>query len=206
MPSSFTTVLSSALGYSPHPPVSVYGTGTISARRTRLFLAAWRLQNQRNNSSSWLTLGYGTTGFAWPVPPMISQRTMSIRHAPHSLPRPPTAQTLSIVVRNMNLLPIDYAFRPRLRSRLTLGGLTFPRNPWVCGEQVSHLFFRYLCHHSHFRFVHRSSRSDFSLPRNAPLPLIVYRYTISPKLRWCALAPLHFRRKIARPVSYYALF
>ena len=27
------------------------------------------------------------------------------------------------------LLSIDYAFRPRLRSRLTLGGRTFPRNP-----------------------------------------------------------------------------
>ena len=31
--------------------------------------------------------------------------------------------------RNINLLSIDYAFRPRLRYRLTLGGLTFPRKP-----------------------------------------------------------------------------
>src|SRR5690606_32699207 len=31
--------------------------------------------------------------------------------------------------RNVDLLPIDYAFRPRLRGRLTLGGLTFPRKP-----------------------------------------------------------------------------
>jgi hypothetical protein len=31
--------------------------------------------------------------------------------------------------RNINLLSIDYAFRPRLRVRLTLGGFTFPRNP-----------------------------------------------------------------------------
>ena len=28
----------------------------------------------------------------------------------------------------------------------------------------------------------------------------------SPKLRWCVLAPLHLRRTITRPVSYYALF
>ena len=27
-----------------------------------------------------------------------------------------------------------------------------------------------------------------------------------PKLRWCVLAPLHLRRTITRPVSYYALF
>ena len=31
--------------------------------------------------------------------------------------------------RNINLLSIDYAFRPRLRYRLTLGGITFPRKP-----------------------------------------------------------------------------
>ena len=31
--------------------------------------------------------------------------------------------------RNVYLLSIDYAFQPRLRSRLTLGGSTFPRNP-----------------------------------------------------------------------------
>src|SRR5690606_13974723 len=28
--------------------------------------------------------------------------------------------------------------RPRLRSRLTLGGLTCPRNPWSSGARVSH--------------------------------------------------------------------
>jgi hypothetical protein len=32
LPSSLTMVTSSALGYSPHPPVSVYGTVTQSAR------------------------------------------------------------------------------------------------------------------------------------------------------------------------------
>ena len=31
--------------------------------------------------------------------------------------------------RNINLLSIVYAFRPRLRDRLTLGGITFPRKP-----------------------------------------------------------------------------
>ena len=31
MPSSLTTLLPSALGFSPHPPVSVYGTGTYEA-------------------------------------------------------------------------------------------------------------------------------------------------------------------------------
>jgi hypothetical protein len=40
--------------------------------------------------------------------------------------------------RNLNRLCIDYASRPRLSSRLTLGGLAFPRNPWAFGGGVSH--------------------------------------------------------------------
>ena len=39
---------------------------------------------------------------------------------------------------NIDQLCIDYAFRPRLSSRLTLGGLAFPRNPWAFGGGVSH--------------------------------------------------------------------
>ena len=39
--------------------------------------------------------------------------------------------------RNINRSSIDYASRPRLRSRLTLGGLTFPRNPWAIGGRVT---------------------------------------------------------------------
>ena len=39
---------------------------------------------------------------------------------------------------NINPLSIDYASRPRLRSRLTLGGLAWPRNPWSSGGGVSH--------------------------------------------------------------------
>ena len=39
---------------------------------------------------------------------------------------------------NINPLSIDYACRPRLRSRLTLGGLTWPRNPWSSGARDTH--------------------------------------------------------------------
>jgi hypothetical protein len=42
---------------------------------------------------------------------------------------------------NINPLSIDYACRPRLRSRLTLGGLAWPRNPWSFGGGVSHSAF-----------------------------------------------------------------
>jgi len=39
---------------------------------------------------------------------------------------------------NINPLSIDYACRPRLRSRLTLGGTAWPRNPWSFGAIDSH--------------------------------------------------------------------
>ena len=39
---------------------------------------------------------------------------------------------------NINPLSIDYACRPRLRSRLTQGRLAWPWNPWSFGGRVSH--------------------------------------------------------------------
>ena len=61
-------------------------------------------------------------------------------------PEGPTIPLATIVLRwarnlwyrNINRLCIDYASRPRLSSRLTLGGLAFPRNPWIFGGGVSH--------------------------------------------------------------------
>jgi hypothetical protein len=46
-----------------------------------------------------------------------------------TLLRPPITQTLIRWYRNINLFPITYAFRPRLRDRLTLSRLTLPRRP-----------------------------------------------------------------------------
>ena len=42
---------------------------------------------------------------------------------------------------NINPLSIDYALRPRLRSRLTQGGLAWPWNPWSSGGRGSHSSF-----------------------------------------------------------------
>jgi hypothetical protein len=50
---------------------------------------------------------------------------------------------------NVDQLCIDYVLRPHLSSRLTLGGRTWPRKPWVYGDQNSHLVYRYSCLHSH---------------------------------------------------------
>ena len=59
---------------------------------------------------------------------------------------------------NVHPVPIGYGFRPHLRGRLTLRGLTLRRNPWTCGESVSHTLCRYSCQHSHFRYLQELSR------------------------------------------------
>src|SRR5699024_11867748 len=55
--------------------------------------------------------------------------------------RLPIVQMITRWYRNINLLSIAYAFRPQLRSRLTLSGRAFLRNPWAFGERDSHSFF-----------------------------------------------------------------
>ena len=56
--------------------------------------------------------------------------------------------------RNVDLESIGYAFLPRLRIRLTLGGRTWPRKPWTFGGADSHRPFRYSCLHDHLHAVH----------------------------------------------------
>ena len=69
---------------------------------------------------------------------------------------PELSQSVTIRwLRNINLIPIDYAFRPRLRGRLTLLRLALSRNPWTFGERVSHPLYRYSRQHSHYRSLHR---------------------------------------------------
>ena len=104
--------------------------------------------------------------------------------------------------RIINSFPIGYAFQPCLRSRLTLGRLPLPRKPWVYGEQVFYLFYRYSCQHNHFCAVHKHFRPYFFPHRTLPYHLSCDRSTASV----VCLAPLHFRRNVIRPVSYYAFF
>ena len=72
---------------------------------------------------------------------------------------------------NINVIPIDYAFRPRLRDRLTLLRLALSRNPWTFGGGVSHT--PYVTHVS-IRTSDTSTaprRYGFISLQNAPLPL-----------------------------------
>src|ERR1700735_2733050 len=88
-------------------------------------------------------------------------------------PRQHFAFVTSSRPRTIHLVPIDYGFRPHLRGRLTLRGLTLRRNPWTFGDSVSRTVCRYSCQHSHFRYLQQTSRFTFAGLRNAPLPLAV---------------------------------
>ena len=93
---------------------------------------------------------------------------------------------------NINVVPIDYAFLPHLRGRLTLLRLTLSRNPWSFGEGVSHSLYRYSCQHSHFRYLQDPSQvSLHRLTERSATTCIA----ANPQLRCMASAPLHFRRK-----------
>ena len=102
--------------------------------------------------------------------------------------------------RNINLPSIDYAFRPRLRFRLTPGGRTCPGKPWDSGDRDSHPVFRYSCPHNHLPEVHSRFRVLLR-------PVRQRSPTISRSANSAhGLTPDHFRRGITRPVSCYALF
>ena len=134
LPSSLTTVLWLALGYSPHPPVSVCGTGTFNLDR---------------DFSRQCEISYFATKFRSPSYPSIIKTDLPILTASVLSHTQPTVWLAYPTVsshfsngywwyRNINLLSITYAFRPRLRSRLTQGGRTFPWKPWVYGPWDSH--------------------------------------------------------------------
>ena len=143
LPSSFNTVLSSALVYSTCPPVSV--SGTVSCWGYFLEVLCPPQQSDKLEQ----TRDFVTTN--WP--------------------------------RTINLVPIDYAFRPRLRGRLTLRGLTLRRNPWTFGDRVSHSVCRYSCQHSHFRYLHHPSRVWL---RRLTERSATTRLSANPQLRWVA--------------------
>ena len=104
---------------------------------------------------------------------------------------------------NINVVPIDYGFRPRLRGRLTLRRLALRRNPWIFGGSVSHTS---LATHVSIR-TSDTSRSPHGSPftglRNAPLPLIA-----EPAVSVHGFSPVTSspQEPLIRPVSCYAFF
>ncbi len=106
---------------------------------------------------------------------------------------------------NINVVPIDYAFRPHLRDRLTLRRLTLRRNPWTFGDTVFHSVCRYSCQHSHFQYLQDASRLSLQrlMERSATACT-----KCKPKASARSLSPgtSSAQKPLFRPVSCYAFF
>ena len=134
MPSSLTRVISITLVFSTCPPVSVLVRARVFSLEA--FLGGMASETRRLRASWHRASGYAAPHLTWATPTRLPQDDH--RLGSPSLPRPPIGQTDTTWYRNINLLAIDYAFRPRLRSRLTLSRRTLLRNPWAIGGGDSH--------------------------------------------------------------------
>ena len=143
--SSLRMVLPSALEYSSHPPVSVYGTDTSKLTRGFSWQCGIRQSASPEGFTSLNASEYCSPDFPGLPPARLAHRPLAVTGWWVSYPpaSPHRSNACMVVQESLCLLAIAYAFRPRLRIRLTPGGLSCPGNPWIFGEQVFHLFCRY---------------------------------------------------------------
>ena len=149
---------SSTFGYSPRPPVSVSGTGSIYLK-FRGF--SWKFDYSHYPIVRRLTVlsGFSTFGgFSCQTYTYALQRTIPSVRRPFT---PSSPRHSKCQYRNINLLAIGISFQINLRTRLTLIRLALIRKPWSFGVRVSHPHYRYLCLHLLFQPLQHSLRYIF---------------------------------------------
>ena len=188
-------LLPPALGFSPHPPVSVYGTGTI--RTIAAFLGS--------SLTSFPTSCFGPRhifplhgGFACHTGILLALVLPS--PAPALSLRPHSSVLLQY--RNLNLLSIGYVLRPRLRPRLTQSRSALLWKPWIFGLEDSHF---YLATHSGILSSRQSTAPSGTASFRRQCSSTNHTKYDSAASVLC-FSPGHFRRRTSRLVSYYALF
>ena len=112
LPSSLTIVLSLTLGYSPCPPVSVLGTGTYIINPRNF---SWK-HSIRGFRLSVDSLHHHTSAVQYTDLPLYKPLCLDQNPITGLYYPSPSFHLLYRWYRNINLLSIDYAFRPRLRS------------------------------------------------------------------------------------------
>ena len=177
MPSSLTTLLPLALGFSPHLPVSVCGTGASSIPHT---FSRHHVPVLPYYSFSPFRPGLPTPGI------QLHNVSVCLNFSGYGISTVCASTTPSGLALAPGLPVADEPTHGNLRfsaiTILTQFSLLIPAFSLQCSPHVLPIVL-----HPAF---------------DAPLP-----YTsVYPKLRLYALAPLNLRRSITRPVSYYALF
>ena len=192
MPSSLTMLLPSALGFSPHLPVSVYGTGTVQT--IAAFLGSWltlfltlvqsasrlRIDERICQLISYLAC----SGIPFPVVLSFCVPTVLLYCSTGISTCCPSATSF------------DLALGPDLprADQLYSGNLRY--SAWRIPTSISLLI-------PAFSLLNPPHLLTVMLPwlKNAPLPII----SDSAASVSC-FSPGHFRRRTSRLVSYYALF
>ena len=193
MPSSLTTLLPPALGFSPHPPVSVYGTGTYGA------IAAF-LDSMYPDFATFISLPVTPLAYCADLP---AQRLLCLGRSFLSrlplTPRVPTVLTIcstGISTCCPSATSSDLALGPDLPRADQL----YPGNLGYSAERIPTSLSLLI--------------PAFSLPGTPQLlPVLLHRASNAP-LPYLAVScasvscfsPGHFRRRTSRLVSYYALF
>ena len=187
-------LLPPALGFSPHPPVSVYGTGTHET--IAAFLGTWLTRFATFNSlhiTSSDCLADLPTRHLSPLVPVFPFPARALHMRPHS--------SVHMWYRNLNLLSIGYVFRPLLRPRLTQSRSALLWKPWIFGREDSHLS---LATHSGILSSYPSTAPSGTA--SSVLRMLLYQSLRDSTASVLCFSPGHFRRRTSRLVSCYALF
>ena len=161
---------SSTLGFSPRPPVSVYGTGRCILNANEVFLGSSFNRYLRPRRFAVLSCTWQPRRICLPGPICfpLQRRLPSLR----GLLSTPSPHALYSKYWNINQLAIDYAFRLRLRSRLTLLRLSLRQETLV------------------FRCAGFSPALSLLMPTFA-FPVAPAKLTLHLRSDWNALLPLY---------------
>ena len=197
MPSSLATVLSLTSGFSPCPPVSV------------LVRAAYALPEAFPGSRHHVLryfpkISLTCHALALWLPDLPGNQPLRFALNPLRGSHYPSPSLLRSIYGCRNLSP---AFHP-LRLSASRWVPTYPGRTNLPLESLGFRCVgfsptsRYSHRHSHFYTIHRSSRYGFCSYTTLP-----YHYSfLQSAVSVSGLAPVHFRRRVTRLVSCYALF
>ena len=193
MPSSLTILLPSALGFSPHPPVSVCGTGTYKT------IAAF-LDSQGPGLPYLCSVRITSSDRAADLPTALLPRLLRVLHP--RIPFPVCVPTVLFICGTgiSTCYPSTTSFDLALGPDLPRADQLYSGNLGYSAARIPTLLSLLIPAFSLLSSPHPLPVMLRS-PKNAPLPTL----TGSAASVWC-FSPGHFRRRTSRPVSCYALF